>query len=201
MAFNSSSDDLVSPSYGPDFTHVFLRGVASGCAVGFDAGGGGPGGPGGPGGGGGPKRDTTPPRISGARVTHARFSVAGARTALLATVHTGHHAQAPRGTSFVFSLSERAATTIAITRLADGRRSGRRCVAPRRGLKRRCTRTIAVLTLIRERTAAGRNSVVFSGRAGRTTLKAGRYVAQIVARDGAGNRSRPVNLAFTVVAP
>ena len=157
--------------------------------------------PGGPGGGGGPKRDTTPPRISGARLTHARFSVAGARTAVIAIVRTLRHARAPRGTSFVFSLSERATTTIAITRHADGRRSGHRCVAPRRGLKRRCTRTIAVLTLIRGRTPAGRNSVLFSGRAGRTTLKPGRYVAQIVARDGAGNRSRPVSLAFTVVAP
>ena len=109
--------------------------------------------------GGGPKPDKTPPRISGARLTHARFSVANARTAVVAGARAVRHAHAPRGTSFVFSLSERASTTIAIVRRADGRRSGGRCVAPRPGLKRRCTRTVAVLTLIRGRTARGRNSV------------------------------------------
>ena len=56
-----------------------------------------------------------------------------------------------------------------------------------------------MLTLIRGRTPAGRNNVPFSGRAGQTTLKPGRYVAQIVARDRAGNRSTPASLALTVV--
>ncbi len=110
------------------------------------------------------------------------------------------HAHVPRGTSFVFSLSEGAQTTIAIARRATGRRSGGRCVAPRRGLMRRCTRTVAVLTLIRARTPNGRNSVAFTGRAGRSTLMPGRFLAQIVARDSSGNRSTPVSLAFTVVA-
>ena len=196
-AFMSSSDDLVNPSYGTDFTHVFLRGLGSGCVVGFDAGGSGAGSGGGA--GGGPKPDKTPPRISGARLTHARFSVTNARTAVVAIARAVRHTHAPRGTSFVFSLSEKASTTIAITRRADGRRSGRRCVAPRPGLKRRCTRTVAVLTLIRGRTPRGRNDVPFSGRAGRTTLRPGRYVAQIVASDASGNRSIPVSLALTVV--
>ena len=198
VAFSSPSDDLVNPSYGTDFTHVFLRGLGSGCVVGFDAGGAAAAGSGG-GKGGGPKPDKTPPRISGARLTHARFSVTNARTAVVAIARAVRHTHAPRGTSFVFSLSEKASTTIAITRRADGRRSGGRCVAPRPGLKRRCTRTVAVLTLIRGRTPRGRNNVPFSGRAGRTTLRPGRYVAQIVARDASGNRSIPVSLALTVV--
>ena len=200
IAFNSRSDDLVNPSYGTDFTHVFLRGLAAGCSVGFSDSGAGGGGSGKGGGtGGGPKPDKTPPRISGARLTHARFSVTNARTAVVAIARGVRHTHAPRGTSFVFSLSEKASTTIAITRRADGRRSGGRCVAPRPGLKRRCTRTVTVLTLIRGRTPRGRNNVPFSGRAGRTTLRPGRYVAQIVARDASGNRSIPVSLALTVV--
>ena len=205
VAFNSQSDDLVSPSYGPDFFHVFLRGVGAGCAVGFSCAGAGAaaGGSGsgttGAGTSGGPKPDTTPPRISGARLTHSRFAVAGARTAIIAGAQPSlRHVNAPRGTRFVFSLSESARTTIVITGDAIGRRSGRRCVTPRPGLKHPCTRAVTVLTLIRGSTI-GPNTVSFSGRAGRTTLTPGRYVAHIVARDAAGNRSKQVNLRFTVV--
>jgi hypothetical protein len=57
-----------------------------------------------------------------------------------------------------------------------------------------------VLTLTRDGTRAGANSIPFSGRAARTVLAPGRDVAQIVARDSAGNRSRPVALTFTVAA-
>jgi hypothetical protein len=191
VAFASRSDDLVSPSYGPDFEHVFLRTLNGGCAAATTGGGGGSGGGGGGGGGGGHRPDRTPPRITAARLTNRRFAVAGGRTALLA--------RTPRGTAFVFKLSENARTTITITRNADGRRSGRRCVAPRRGLVRRCTRAIVVLTLTRSRTRTGSNRVAFSGRAGRTMLKPGRYGALLLARDPAGNRSKPVSLAFTVV--
>ncbi|HUO75249.1 MAG TPA: hypothetical protein VMU39_31105 [Solirubrobacteraceae bacterium] len=201
VAFDSSSDDLVSPSYGSDFTHVFLRGLSARCAVGFgDSGAGVSTGVGTGVGTGGPK-DRTPPRISRARISPARFSVATARTAIVAAArHGARHTRAPRGTSFLFSLSETARTTIAITRHAEGRRSGTRCVAPRRGLRRPCRRTLTVLTLRRGDTRVGANNVPFSGRAGRAVLKPGRYFAQIVARDLAGNASRPVILTFTVVA-
>jgi hypothetical protein len=181
-----------------------LRGLGAGCAVGFRDGGtggaaGGAGG-GGSAGSGGPKPDETPPRITSARLTHARFAVAAARTALLAASRPNLRGpRAPRGTSFLFSLSERATITIAMTHAAAGRRSGGRCVKPRPGLQRRCMRTVAVLTLSRRSGPRGANSIPFSGRAGRTTLEPGRYVAQIVARDPAGNRSKPAALTFTVV--
>jgi len=204
IAFNSSSDDLVSPSYGTDFTHVYLRGLAPGCAAGISdtgAGGGAGGTSSGTGaGGGGPKRDTTPPRISGARLTHARFATAGVPTAIVAASPPSlRRARVPRGTSFLFSLSESATTTIAIGGQSAGRLSGGNCVKPRPGLTHPCTRSLTVLTLIRRSTRSGRNSVAFSGRAGRTTLKPGRYLAQIVARDASGNRSKPATLRFTVV--
>ena len=81
VAFSSSSDDLVNPSYGPDFQHVFLRGLAAGCSVGISDSGAGGGLAAAVTVGGGPKPDKTPPRIFGARLTHARFSVTNARTA------------------------------------------------------------------------------------------------------------------------
>ena len=34
VAFGSRSDDLASPSYGPDFNHVYLRALARGCPAG-----------------------------------------------------------------------------------------------------------------------------------------------------------------------
>ena len=90
-----------------DFTHVFLRGVASGCAVGVD--GGGPGGSTGSGGGPrGTKPDRTPPRISGARLTHARFSVTHARTAVVAIARArASHTRTPRHELRVLPVRER----------------------------------------------------------------------------------------------
>jgi hypothetical protein len=41
--------------------------------------------------------------------------------------------------------------------------------------------------------------VRFSGRLGRRSLRIGPHRATIVATDPAGNRSRPVRLAFTIV--
>jgi hypothetical protein len=182
VAFRSSSDDLVTGGYGPDFSHVFLRAVSADCpppqpvtaggggGAGGGAAGGGATGGGANGGGGGSaaSRDTTPPRISGARLLRRRFAVAARRTALAA--------RSRRGTTFAFSLSESARTTIAIAR-----------------------RGHTVLTLTRAATRAGSNRVAFSGRTRRSRLKPGTYRARLVARDRAGNRSKPVTLTFTVV--
>jgi Tol biopolymer transport system component len=197
VSFMSTSDDLVSPGYGPDFTHAFLRAVSADCPVAApaetgDGGGNGPGaGPNGPSGPTTTGPDETPPRISKAHLTNRRFAVGSGRTPA--------SARTKRGTSFTFALSEAAGMTIAITRRADGRRSGGRCVAPRRGLERKCPRTIAVVKLTRAAAHAGANRVAFSGRVGRTALKPGTYQARLVARDRAGNRSGPVTLTFMVV--
>jgi Tol biopolymer transport system component len=186
VAFRSRSDDLVTPGYGPDFSHVFLRAVSADCPPPAPAGNGD-----GSGGTGDPPRDTTPPQITGARFVHRRFSVGHGRTALSAKTR--------RGTTIAFTLSEDARTTIAVSSRRAGRRSGTRCVKPRRGLKRRCTRTVALFSLVRRNARAGANRVTFTGRTATATLKPGRYRAELVARDRAGNRSTPVRLTFTVV--
>ncbi len=92
--------------------------------------------------------------------------------------------------------------TVAVERTLPGRRRGRACVAPRRGLKKRCTRVVTVATPLSASARAGARSLVFSGRYGkgrRSALSAGAYRLRLVARDRAGNASQPVRLAFTVV--
>jgi Tol biopolymer transport system component len=179
VAFGSRSDDLVSPGYGPDFNHVYLRAVTGDCPAGSGSGAGaGSGGPGGTTG------DHSAPRILNAHLTHRRF-VTG----------TGHG----RGTAIAFTLTENASTTITITRHVAGRRSGRQCVAPRHGLKHRCTRTLATGKLVRPHTRAGANRIAFSGRLGRVMLRPGTYQLHLQARDSAGNKSRTVTLTFVVL--
>jgi Tol biopolymer transport system component len=185
VAFGSRSNDIVSPGYGPDFAHVYLHAMGGDCPP-VAAGGGGP--------GGGPSPDTTAPVISGLRVTNKRFRLGAKRTALSAK-----RRRAKRGTTFVFTLSEAARTTIAIAQRKPGRKKGKKCVKPRRGLKKRCTRYVARLTLTRTRTAQGLNRVAFSGRTRTRKLAPGRYRAILRATDVAGNRSKPRTVTFTVV--
>jgi Tol biopolymer transport system component len=99
-AFASHSDDVVSPSYGPDGAHVYLRAMSGDC----------------PGGGAtapppGAARDTTAPVIRRARLTAKRFSLAKKKT-----VRAAARRKPKRGTKFVFSLSEDARTRITIAR-------------------------------------------------------------------------------------
>jgi hypothetical protein len=80
-----------------------------------------------------------------------------------------------RGTTFRYRLSEAATVTFTIKR---------------RHMKAKRFRVAS---------AAGANRHRFSGRIRRKPLKPGRYRATLVARDAAGNASRPKRLRFTVV--
>jgi hypothetical protein len=126
------------------------------------------------------------PTLSGAHMTHRRFRV-GAPGA----------ARAPKGTRFVYTVSEPAKVTIGIYRKAAGRKKGRRCVKPRHGLHKRCTRFVrqGALTV---QSPAGRVSIPFSGRIGRRALSPGGYQARLVAASS-GGRSKQVRLNFTIV--
>ena len=128
----------------------------------------------------------------------ARFRVAKGRTAVSA--RRRRRKPVPRGTTFRYTLSEPATVKIAIKRKLAGRRKGKRCVKPTRRLRRarRCTRLVAKGTLTR-RSQLGANAVKFTGRVGRRKLAAGKYVAELRARDVAGNVSKTVELGFTVV--
>ncbi len=123
----------------------------------------------GPGGGGAKPADTTAPTIAGAALSATRFRVSARKTVVAAAVK--------RGTSVRYTLSEDAATTIAIVK-----------------------RTRTLITLKRAKTTKGANLVAFTGRTAKAKLKPGRYKLVLAATDAAGNRSRPVTLAFTVLS-
>jgi hypothetical protein len=192
LAFTSRSDDLVAPGYGPDHFHAFLRALTGGCLPDDAAAppGGGPGGPPTP----PPMAGASDPKpvVSGLKMTNKRFALAKKRTAV--------SARAKRGTAFVFSLSEPAQTTITISRAVAGRRSGKRCVKPRKSLRRRCTRLVKVGTLKRSKTKAGKNTIAFTGRLGKKALSRGRYRASVLATDVANQRSAARQVSFTVVS-
>jgi hypothetical protein len=136
-----------------------------------------------------------PPTMINARLLRSRFRVAAAPTAITAR-------KAPRGTSFLFTLSGMARLQITITRQAPGVRSRRGCVAPTRKLARarakHCTRTITLGTLTRANEPQGPDSVPFTGRIGRRALAPGAYRAVLRATNPHG-ASLPVTLLFTVV--
>ncbi|HKN95129.1 MAG TPA: choice-of-anchor Q domain-containing protein [Thermoleophilaceae bacterium] len=126
------------------------------------------------------------PALSHVRMTHKRFRVGSPGAA-----------RAPKGTRFVYTLSAPAKVTITIERRAAGRKKGRRCVKPRRGLHKRCTRYIRKGVLTRQ-SPAGQSSVPFSGRIRRRALSPGRYQARLVAVNAAG-RSKQQRLSFSIV--
>jgi Tol biopolymer transport system component len=186
VAVNSKSPDvLATGNPSPDFDHVYLIASGADCPRGAGAGAGA-----GPGAGG--VADTTPPVITSLRMSRTRFTVAKGRTALSAK-------RAKRGSAFLFSLSENARVSIAIAQALPGRRKGARCVRPRKGLKRRCTRYAVLATLTRSNTRQGAAKVTFSGRIGNRKLRPGRYRATLGAVDAAGNRAIPRRVSFRVV--
>jgi hypothetical protein len=122
------------------------------------------------GGQGGSGADRTPPVLGRVTLTPARFAVARRATGVTA---------ARRGTRVRYSLSEPAAVTLRVQRLA-GRRA----------------RTVGTL---RRSGLAGANRVRFSGRIGRRRLAPGRYRLTVRATDAAGNRSAARSRTFRIV--
>jgi hypothetical protein len=139
-----------------------------------------------------PPGDTVAPAFSAVSLTNRTFAVGPKATAV--------SARAKRGTTFRYTLTERATVKIAIQRAAAGRRKGKKCVKPTRKLRRakRCTRYVRSGTLTRA-AKAGANKVPFSGRIGKRKLKPGRYRALLRATDAAGNRSLTKKLRFRIV--
>ena len=139
------------------------------------------------------------PSLTGARLTHTRFRVAKAPTAISASAR----GKPPPGTTFRFKLSEGAKVQIVFTRTAPGLRSAGRCVAPTPKLKHRharhCTRTITVGKLTRAHERQGADSIAFSGRIGTRPLPPRAYRAKLTATNAEGRASAPSTLALTVV--
>jgi hypothetical protein len=101
---------------------------------------------------------------------------------------------------FSFRLNQSAAVRLTFLLAAPGRRRGRRCVAPgaRNHRKHACTRWLSA-GILNFTGHAGLNRVVFHGHLGRRSLKPGRYMLQVSARNRAGQRATPRSLRFTIL--
>jgi Tol biopolymer transport system component len=152
-----------------------------------------------------PPRDTTPPRLSAASLTHKRFRIAKATTAISARAAKRRKAPPPpRGTVLALASSEAGRLTLLIERARPGqlvRKRGKRvCVAVRKPVKRgACTLYARTATLTRA-IRAGRTRIALSGRIGKRALAPGTYRLTLTERDAAGNVSKAVRLSFTIVA-
>lgn len=151
--------------------------------------------------------DVTAPVLRGAKLSRARFRVGRAGTALSAA-RTPRAERPARGTTVSYTLSEAATAVFTVERELAGwrvRRTGRSapvCLRPTNGSPargRRCTLRRRAGALAR-RAPAGPNTLRFSGRIGTRKLPAGSYRLTIVAKDAAGNASRPARLAFRIVS-
>jgi VCBS repeat-containing protein len=143
--------------------------------------------------------DTERPVVTSARVTPKTFAV-NPRGAAEPVVKAGGRRRTPRGTTFVYRLSESARVVFTIERRVAGRRVGSRCQRPtaRNRRRRACTRLVEIGSFAAAGDA-GTNRKTFSGRIGRRSLAPGSYRATLVAIDAAGNQSRAKRLSLKVV--
>ena len=108
--------------------------------------------------------------------------------------------RAKRGTTFRYRLSETARVVFRVDRRARGRRVGGKCrpATKRNHKRRRCTRFVRAGSFAQAGgTEANRKR--FSGKIGRSRLRAARYRVTLTATDAAGNASKPKRLNFRVV--
>ncbi len=110
----------------------------------------------------------------------------------------GKKKKTPLGTTFSFSLNERAAVTLRFTQTVTGRRVSRKCLAKTDRNAASCKRSLSMGTLT-FRGHKNVNRVVFEGPLSRSKkLWPGRYTL-IITANSAGARSTPVALHFTIV--
>jgi hypothetical protein len=145
-------------------------------------------------GGGGPTvtPDTTAPALSGLALTPTRFHPFTSGPSI--------RAAAKRGARVYYTLAEAATTGFAVRRARPGRRVRGRCVAPkpRHRERKRCRRYVRVPGAFTHAGSPGANAFAFSGRIDGKPLRPGRYRLVAVARDAAGNASKPVRAGFRV---
>ena len=147
------------------------------------------------GGGGGSGKDITKPKLTKLHLSAKRFRI-GRKLASASAVRTG--------TTIRYTLSEAATVTLSFARVTSGRKTGKRCVKPKRSNRRhkRCTRYLSVkpaLTFANQ--AAGPRSIYFEGRLSRRkTLKPGSYRLTLKGRDAAGLVSKGLTARVTLLA-
>ena len=143
-------------------------------------------------------KDTTKPALGSIGLSRTVFRAASSGASVSAKKKKRRK---PIGTKVSFSLSEASKVTFTVQRKARGRRSGRRCVAPKRSnrKKKRCTRYVAVRGSFTVNGTSGKNTFTFRGRMNRRKLGAGSYRLTGTATDPAKNVSAPRLKAFRIV--
>jgi len=137
-------------------------------------------------------RETSPPpSVQKARQSATRWREGNK----LAQISRG---RTPTGTTFSFSLSEKATVSFSFSQLQGGRQRGRKCPArTASNMRKSCEHTVKRGTLSFTG-HSGKNNVVFAGRISPSSkLKPGRYELIITATNTTG-RSAPVSLSFTI---
>lgn len=144
-----------------------------------------------------PDVDLLAPLLTRARVTNRTWAVDPRGTR---EVQAAARRRVKLGTTFVYTLSERARVVFALGLKRKGRKVGRHCrkTTRRNRGRKRCTRYVKAGSFAHQ-SVLGVNRKKFSGRIGRGKLKPGRYRATLTATDAAGNRSRAKRLTFKVV--
>jgi hypothetical protein len=106
----------------------------------------------------------------------------------------------PTGTTFSFSLNEKATVSFSFTQIPKGRRGGHSCLArTRESVKRKSCNFVTAGTLSFTG-HSGTNNVAFAGRISHTNkLQPGRYELIITATNSTGQRSAAVSLIFTIL--
>jgi len=145
-----------------------------------------------------PGADTTAPALSSVSLSHARFRIAKAATAIAAAKRV------PRGTALRFTSSEAGTLSVLIERVRPGQKvkqgAKRVCKVVRRRVKRgRCSVYTRVSTLTRA-IQAGPGSLALSGRIAAKRMAPGSYRLTLTARDAAGNSSKPTSRTFRILA-
>lgn len=110
--------------------------------------------------------------------------------------------KAPLGSTFYFSLNERASVTFSFSMQLTGRKVGAKCVSLRPGSRvhANCSRSVGAGKLTFSG-RAGSNSVGFQGRVSRGAkpMRPGHYTLSIVASAAGHARSAPAKLTFAIV--
>jgi hypothetical protein len=137
------------------------------------------------------------PALSNVRQSHSRWRAGSARARI--SSH-GKRRKTPVGTTFSFTLNERATLTFTFTYTAAGREASHKCVAltSKNKRDRKCTRSAGSLSLS---AAQGAHKVSFDGRLrGSKKLAPGSYKVTIVATNSLRRSSHPKTLSFTIVS-
>lgn len=106
----------------------------------------------------------------------------------------------PVGTTFRVTVSKDATVKVTIERKSSGKRSGKRCVARTKKLRKakNCVRYVRAGVLSRGM-KAGKRTIPFSGRLGKKKLALGSYRAVISASNLAGAALKTRTVTFAVV--